>query len=137
MEETVVTPDEAGAGEAGPEEVSAVEATPELAPAPGHEADVAHGEGGGHPSPAKYVGIAVILALVTGLEVGLYYIDMPDYVLVATLMTLAVIKFSMVVAYFMHLKFDSRMLRRVFITGILLATFVYCVVLFTMDILVG
>lgn len=115
----------------------AAPATPELAAAPGHEA-AAHGPGEhGHPGPAQYVGIALILAVVTAVEVGLYYIDMPDKLLVALLLGLAFIKFSMVAAYFMHLKFDSRLLRRLFVTGILLAGVIYTVVLVTLDVLVG
>lgn len=110
-------------------------APPELAPS-GHELEEEHGEHG-HPSPAKYVGIAMILAFVTAVEVGLYYIDMPDGVLVGSLLALALMKFVMVAAYFMHLKFDSRMLRRLFVAGIALAAGVYTAVLFSMDILVG
>jgi hypothetical protein len=37
----------------------------------------------------------------------------------------------------MHLKFDGRLLRRLFVTGILLAMFVYSVALVTMDVLLG
>jgi cytochrome c oxidase subunit IV len=114
-------------------------ATAELAAAPGHEAP-GHGEIGhdaGHPGPAKYVAIAVILALVTGVEVGLYYLNLPNGLLVALLLGLAFIKFSMVAAYFMHLKFDSRLLRRVFVTGILLAAVVYTIALVTLDMLLG
>ena len=111
------------------------EATPELGAAPGHEA-LPHGADHSHPSPAKYVGIAVLLAVITGIEVALYYINMPDGLLVAFLMVLAFIKFTMVAAFFMHLKFDSPMLRRVFITGIILASVVYTVALLTLRVLV-
>jgi cytochrome c oxidase subunit IV len=115
-------------------------ATAELTAAPGHEAtghgDVAH-DAHGHPGPAKYVAIAVILALVTGIEVGLYYLHLPDGLLVALLLGLAFIKFAMVAAYFMHLKFDSRLLRRLFLTGIVLAAIVYTIALVTLDMLLG
>ena len=47
-------------------------------------------------------------------------------------MVLALIKFAMVAAYFMHLKFDSPLLRRLFITGIVLAGVVYTVALVTL-----
>lgn len=122
MEETVVTATE--------------EAPAELEAAPGHEGPAVH-DPHAHPSPLKYVGIAMILAAVTGLEVGLYYIDMPDKLFVALLLGLAFIKFSMVAAYFMHLKFDGRLLRRLFITGILLAGVVYTIALLTLDVLLG
>jgi cytochrome c oxidase subunit IV len=113
----------------------------ELGAAPGHGGDLAHGgptdAGHGHPGPAMYVGIAIILAVVTAIEVGLYYLNMPDRVLVALLLGLAFIKFSMVAAYFMHLKFDARLLRRLFLTGIMLAGVVYLVALVTLDMLLG
>src|SRR3954452_11258629 len=105
-------------------------ATPELEAAPGHEAAEHHGaEHGGHPSPVKYVGIAILLAIITGLEVALYYIHMPSALLVIFLLVLAFLKFTMVAAFFMHLKFDSPMLRRMFILGIILASVIYTVVL--------
>jgi cytochrome c oxidase subunit 4 len=37
----------------------------------------------------------------------------------------------MVVLWFMHLRFDSRLFRRLFVTGIVLALFVYTIVLTT------
>jgi cytochrome c oxidase subunit 4 len=115
-------------------------AAAELAAAPGHEAP-GHGDIGhaahGHPGPAKYVGIAVVLAVITAIEVALYYLDLPNGVLVALLLGLAFLKFSMVAAYFMHLKFDSRLLRRLFVTGIVLAAAVYTVALLTLGLLLG
>ena len=46
------------------------------------------------------------------------------------LLVLAATKFAMVAAFFMHLRFDNRVLRRLFLTGIILAIIVYIVVLF-------
>lgn len=89
-----------------------------------------------HPGPAFYLRVALILAVVTGIEVALYYTSLSGYSLVAILMGLAVIKFGMVAAYFMHLKFDARLLRRLFVTGIVLAGFVYTVALITLDLLI-
>ncbi|MGH8992448.1 MAG: cytochrome C oxidase subunit IV family protein [Acidimicrobiia bacterium] len=113
-----------------------MEETATLEAAPGDEAPAAH-DAHAHPTPLKYVGIAAILAFVTAVEVGLYYLDMPDKVLVAMLLGLAFIKFAMVAAYFMHLKFDGRLLRRLFVTGILLALGVYTIALLTLDVLLG
>jgi cytochrome c oxidase subunit 4 len=110
--------------------------TPELEAGPDHAALLHQGAEHSHPSPAKYVGIAILLALITALEVGLYYIHMPAALLVAFLMVLALLKFTMVAAFFMHLKFDSPMLRRVFMTGIILAGVVYTVALLTLRVLV-
>ena len=82
-----------------------------------------------HPSPRKYVNVAIILAIVTAVEVAIYYVPALEDLLVPILMVLAVIKFVMVGLYFMHLKFDSLTFRRFFVTGIVLALFVFGVVM--------
>ena len=82
-----------------------------------------------HPSPRKYVNVAIILALVTAVEVAIYYVTALGDVLVPILLVLAVVKFVMVGLYFMHLKFDSHTFRRFFVTGIVLALFVFGVVM--------
>lgn len=99
-------------------------------------ADDAHAEHA-HPGPRKYVEVAAILAAVTAVEVGLYYTGLTGLLLVSLLIGLAVVKFGMVAAYFMHLRFDGRLLRRLFVTGIVLAVGVYSVALFTMDVLLN
>jgi hypothetical protein len=43
----------------------------------------------------------------------------------------------MVAAYFMHLRFDGRLLRRLFVTGIILAISVYTIFLLTLHVLIG
>ena len=79
-----------------------------------------------HPSPRKYVNIAIILAILTAIEVAVSYISgLSETTLIVTLLLLAVIKFIMVGLYFMHLKFDSHTFRRFFITGIFLALFIF------------
>ena len=85
-----------------------------------------------HPSDFQYVMIAVFLAIVTGAEVGLYYIKDLDFLVLATLLSvLMVVKFVTVVGFFMHLRFDSKLFRRVFTTGLILAFVVYFIVLST------
>ena len=58
---------------------------------------------------AGYVKIAIILALITGLEVSTYYVDFGPLFMPA-LLIMMVVKFVMVVSYFMHLKFEKRTL---------------------------
>jgi cytochrome c oxidase subunit 4 len=98
--------------------------TDTLHPGAREQEELAH-----HPSPRKYVNIAVILAIVTAIEVAIYYVPSLESVLVPTLLALAVIKFIMVAMYFMHLKFDSRVFRRFFLIGIVLALVIFGVVL--------
>jgi cytochrome c oxidase subunit 4 len=86
-----------------------------------------------HPGPGEYVRIAVILAIVTAIEVIAYYISaLPHPALIAILLVMMVLKFSLVVLWFMHLRFDSRLFRRLFVTGIILAAVIYTVVLSTL-----
>jgi len=82
-----------------------------------------------HPGPKQYVLVAVWLALATAIEVAWYYLDVPHGLFAALLLVLAFIKFSLVVLWFMHLRFDSRIFRRLFITGLALALSVYLIVL--------
>lgn len=82
-----------------------------------------------HPEPRKYVFIAVVLAIVTAVEVGLYYIDLPGGFLVGFLLFFALVKFILVAQWFMHLKFDNRMFKMLFVTGLITAIVVFSVVL--------
>lgn len=81
-------------------------------------------------STTGYVRIAVILAAITGLEVSTYYVDFGGLFLPA-LLIMMVIKFVMVVSYFMHLKFDNKMFSWLFYSGLVLAVGVYCAALAT------
>ena len=69
------------------------------------------------------------LVLLTLVEIGLAYRPMPIHFMLTILLGLSIIKAALIVAYFMHLKFDTRYFRRLFITGIMLALFCYFVVL--------
>ena len=91
-----------------------------------------------HPSERQYWKIFFVLFAVTAVEVGLYYFELPGPVHVnnAALGILAIAKFIVVVAYFMHLKFDNRIVRRLFVTGIVLAVLVYVAYLLTMGVFI-
>ena len=87
-----------------------------------------------HPTEKQYIGIALILGVITLAEVGVYYIKSLGNLLVYILIAMSFVKFSLVVAFFMHLRFDSKLFRRLFITVIILALFVYTIVLTTFHI---
>jgi cytochrome c oxidase subunit 4 len=85
-----------------------------------------------HPGPREYVMIAVVLALVTGLEVALFYMDfLPSSAVVTALLLLMTIKFALVILWFMHLRFDPPVFKRLFVTGVALALSVFLIVLLT------
>lgn len=81
-----------------------------------------------------YVKVAAILAVITGAEIALpYMVDEVKGAVVAVMLVMMVLKFGMVVAYFMHLKFDSLLFRRVFQAGLALAVGVYVAALATFE----
>lgn len=81
-----------------------------------------HGDGG-HASVGFYWMIGIVLAIITAVEVAVFYIPAVGGVLVPVLLTLSAAKFAMVVMFFMHLKFDSKIFSGVFLAGLVLATF--------------
>jgi cytochrome c oxidase subunit 4 len=83
-----------------------------------------------HPTEKKYWIIAAILGGVTAIEVALSYLDWGA--IIGPLLLLGmVVKFFMVASFFMHLKFDSKVTRRLFISGLALALGCYIGVFMT------
>jgi len=85
---------------------------------------VSHEHGhGGHASPGFYWAIGALLTVITAVEVAVFYIPALHPVLVPVLLTLSAAKFAMVVMFFMHLKFDSKIYSGLFLAGMVLASF--------------
>ena len=83
-----------------------------------------------HPTPKRYVQIAIVLGILTAIEIALYYTE--DIVGVFTdpiLIILAVGKFIIVVGWFMHLRFENKMVNRFFAGGMILALFLFAIVM--------
>ena len=97
-------------------------------------ADAAHRP---HPTTRQYWEIAVILAIITAAEVAVTYIDALDGVVVPVLLVMAVAKFWLVVAFFMHLRFDKPLYRNLFLIGIVATPLLFGAVLFTFGVLIG
>lgn len=98
--------------------------------------DHAHEE---HPSIAQYWKIAALLGVLTAIEVALFYIDEAlglGGINVVLLIILALLKFVIVVGWYMHLRFERPLLNRFFAGGFLLAVGCYAVVLAAMGIIV-
>jgi cytochrome c oxidase subunit IV len=87
-----------------------------------------------HPGEGKYIKIAIILAVITAVEVIFSYWEAVEGILAPSLIAMSIVKFAIVVAYFMHLKFDSRLFRRLFVAGIALAIFCFMIMLTTFHI---
>ena len=99
---------------------------PEAAAAAEAEAVTIEGE---HPTPEQYIAVGLILAVITAVEVGFYYVDLAQGALVGILLVLSALKFVLVGLWFMHLRFDSRIFSTLFTGGLVLATGLFIVVL--------
>jgi cytochrome c oxidase subunit IV len=96
--------------------------------------EVHHAEHGEHehPKDKTYVKVAIILAVLTAAEVATYPAeDVLGSAIIPILLVLMTIKFWYVAAFFMHLKFDTRMFSWVFVAGIAFALGVYVATLLT------
>ncbi len=80
-----------------------------------------HPEEHAHPPIMQYVLIAAILAIIPAIEVATYYSEAREGGLVYILLVLSVLKFVIVVGYYMHLKFDNRLFGWIFGLGMLAA----------------
>ncbi len=99
-------------------------------------AESTHTTRSGHdePSDRAYVGIAILLAVITFAEIGTYYAEEQlGSFLVPVLLVGMAFKFFVVVGWFMHLRFDSNLFTRLFVAGLVLAVVIYLVMLATFE----
>jgi caa(3)-type oxidase subunit IV len=82
--------------------------------------ETAHGQA--HASRSTYWLIALILGIITMLEVAVFYVPLLHSVIVPMLLVLSTAKFALVAMFFMHLKFDKPILTTLFAGGIVVAT---------------
>jgi cytochrome c oxidase subunit 4 len=99
-------------------------------PAPG----LLPGELRPHPTPVQYVMIAVVLVVITAIEIAVSYTEgtIPDGLIVVLLLGMAFVKFFLVAAWYMHLRTDAPLFRRFFILGAVAAVLLYLIVLTTL-----
>ncbi|MCC7104488.1 MAG: cytochrome C oxidase subunit IV family protein [Chloroflexi bacterium] len=76
-----------------------------------------------HPGAARYIQIALILTVLTAVEVAVFYIIPLEshYLLPPILLTLSVVKFALVAMFYMHLRFDSKLFTVCFMFGLAIA----------------
>ena len=87
----------------------------------------------GHPGPKTYATIAVILCAITLAEFGAFYQEALKGILVPLLVVLSAIKFALVAMFYMHLKFDHPVFRKILIAGVMLGfgAMIWLLALFT------
>ena len=74
-----------------------------------------------HTSNRTYVGVAAVLAVLTALEVMVFFLPSLKPVMVPILLVLMAAKFGLVILFFMHLKFDSKVFSFLFAGPLLIA----------------
>lgn len=100
-----------------------------------HDVDAHDDHDHEHPSDRSYVAIALVLAVLTAVEILLFVVedDIARSLNQIALIVLMIVKFIIVGAYFMHLKFDNPILTRLFMFGLVLAVSVYLAMLSTFE----
>ena len=78
----------------------------------------------GHEEESKYqiyVQIAMLLAVITGVEIIGVYLPFTKWIVVTALVVLSTVKFMFVIFYFMHLRWDKPFCTILFFIGLVLA----------------
>ena len=78
----------------------------------------------GHEEESKfqiYVNVAMLLAVITGVEIVGIYLPFAKWVIVTGLVILSVVKFLYVIFYFMHLRWDKPFCTILFFIGLVLS----------------
>jgi cytochrome c oxidase subunit 4 len=92
-------------------------ATPHSAPA--------HADDHGHEASASkfyiFIGIAMLLAVITGIEIILVYLPVAKWLVTTALVILSTVKFMFVIFFFMHLRWDKLFCTILFFIGLVLA----------------
>ena len=88
-------------------------------------------------SEKQYIFIALILAVLTALEVASTEVGGLGAFLIPALLIMMAVKFFIVISYFMHLKFDNRLFSFMFYFGLLGAIILYCGMLSTFHFFAG
>ena len=74
-----------------------------------------------HPTPLTYLKIAAILAVVTAVEVSIFYVEALSSLLLPMFLVLSALKFMLVAMFYMHLRFESSLFSWFFVGALLLA----------------
>ncbi|HEY4306244.1 MAG TPA: cytochrome C oxidase subunit IV family protein [Gemmatimonadaceae bacterium] len=82
----------------------------------------AMGEVHEHPTWKQYKWVALILTLITVVEVWVYYTPFKDSPLFApVLLIMSAVKFAIVVLFYMHLKYDHKLFKALFTGPLIIA----------------
>jgi cytochrome c oxidase subunit 4 len=68
-----------------------------------------------------FINLALILAMLTGIEIILIFLPWPFWLLMTILMVLSTVKFIAVILWFMHLIYDKILCFWLFMSGLVIA----------------
>ena len=91
----------------------------------------AMGEVHEHPTWKQYKWVALILTLITVVEVWIYYTPFKDSpFFVPALLIMSAVKFAIVVLFYMHLKYDHKLFKALFTGPLIIAVFTLIALMF-------
>ena len=90
--------------------------------APTSQAPAGHDHGHDESKFQIYVQIAMLLAVITGVEIVGIYLPFAKWLIITALIVLSVVKFMYVIFYFMHLRWDKPFCTIMFFIGLVLAS---------------
>jgi cytochrome c oxidase subunit 4 len=87
-----------------------------------------HAAAEGHAvgSTKLFIWVWIWLAVITGVEVYLAYIHLPAHIMLTLLVGLSIVKAALIMAYFMHLRFE-----RLSLTLLLVPALMFCILMMT------
>lgn len=85
--------------------------------------DHGHDEHANHPTAGKYAIIGLILTIITAVEVSAYYYKPWEQsaIYVPSMIIMSAVKFGVVCAVYMHLKYDNKLFRNLFVGPLAIA----------------
>jgi len=92
-----------------------------------------------HPAGSSlvYLVVAALLTVLTGMEIGIFYVPALRVVLVPLLIVLSGAKFALVVMFYMHLRYDNIGYTIIFVPLLVLAIAIVCTLVALMTVFLG
>jgi len=80
-----------------------------------------------HHSKSQFLWVWGVLLVITGIEVYLGYQNMEAVRMLSILMALSIVKAALIIAYFMHMKFEASRMKCLTMTSLVFCPVMMCV----------
>jgi cytochrome c oxidase subunit 4 len=87
-----------------------------------------------HKKYFTFFNVALALIVITTIEIVIIYIPLNQWIVLASLAALSLVKFLAVIWWFMHLRWDKALCTILFMIGLLVATGTVTALLFLFDV---